>query len=163
MDQWHGGYFTNLMESDSHEEQFVMESQCLNPNAQVFTQETQFTDEMGSIPKKPPRGGNFTMEEDKLLVSVWLNTSMDPIQGDNNVAMDNFVDVERPAGRKGEKERSCQEQPMKPMKRKNKDITSSTQFAGTLDEIKRKQNQEFYLLNCLKEALNGKRGALSIL
>ncbi|KAI8542852.1 hypothetical protein RHMOL_Rhmol08G0171900 [Rhododendron molle] len=116
MDQRHGGYFTNLMESDSHEEQFVMESQCLNPNAQVFTQETQFTDEMGSIPKKPPRGGNFTMEEDKLLVSAWLNTSMDPIQGDNNVAMDNFVDVEQPAGRKGEKERSFQEQPMKPMK-----------------------------------------------
>ncbi|KAF7112337.1 hypothetical protein RHSIM_RhsimUnG0239500 [Rhododendron simsii] len=107
-----------------------------DPNAQVFTQETQFTVEMGSIPKKPPRGGNFTMEEDKLLVSAWLNTSMDPIQGDNNVVMDNFVDVERPAGRKGEKERSFQEQPMKPMKRKNKDITSSTQFAGALDEIK---------------------------
>ncbi|KAI8566552.1 hypothetical protein RHMOL_Rhmol02G0049500 [Rhododendron molle] len=120
MDQRHGGYFTNLMDSDLHEEQFVMESQCLNPNAQVFTQETQFTDEMGSIPKKPPRGGNFTMEEDKLLVSAWLNTSMDPIQ----------------AGRKGEKERSFQEQPMKPMKRKNKDITSSTQFVGALDEIK---------------------------
>ncbi|KAI8548259.1 hypothetical protein RHMOL_Rhmol07G0259800 [Rhododendron molle] len=116
-----------------HEEKFVMESQCLNPNAQVFTQGTQFTTEMGSIPKKPPRGGNFTMEEDKLLVSAWLNTSMDPIQGDNNVAMDNFVNVERQAGRKGKKERSFQEQPMK---RKNKDITSSTQFVGALDEIK---------------------------
>ncbi|KAF7123123.1 hypothetical protein RHSIM_Rhsim12G0116000 [Rhododendron simsii] len=143
MDQRHDGYFTNLMESDLdlHEEQFVMESQCLNPNAQVFTKETQFTAEMGSIPKKPPRGGNFTMEEDKLLVSAWLNTIMDPIQdtinlGDNNVAMDNFVDVERLAGRKGEKERSFQEQPMKPMKQKNKDITSSTQFARALDEIK---------------------------
>ncbi|KAG5556955.1 hypothetical protein RHGRI_007261 [Rhododendron griersonianum] len=55
---------------------------------------------------------------------------------DNNVAMDNFVDVERPAGRKGEKERSFQGQPMKLMKRKNKDITNSTQFAGALDEIK---------------------------
>ncbi|KAG5557077.1 hypothetical protein RHGRI_007363 [Rhododendron griersonianum] len=238
MDQRHDGYYTNLMESDSdlHEVQFVMESQCLNPNAQVFTQETQFTAEMGSIPKKPPRGGNFTMEEDKLLVSAWLNISMDKIQGkdqkktafwlrvkdyfdehkrsvynrtsvslsnrwstiqqctnkfcscyakvdllnqsglteenknqpkwlldsekknqlkrprigtasgpstpdtinleDNNVAMDNFVDVERPAGRKGEKARSFQEQPMKLMKRKNKDITNSTQFAGALDEIK---------------------------
>ncbi|KAG5538804.1 hypothetical protein RHGRI_019377 [Rhododendron griersonianum] len=81
MDQRHDGYHTNLMESDLHEEQFVMESQCLNPNAQVFTQETQFTAEMGSIPKKPQHGGNFTMEEDKLLVSAWLNTSMDPIQG----------------------------------------------------------------------------------
>ncbi|KAG5521779.1 hypothetical protein RHGRI_034114 [Rhododendron griersonianum] len=47
--------------------------------------------------------------------------------------MDNFVDVERPVGRKGEKERSFQEQPMK---QKNKDITSSAQFAGALDEIK---------------------------
>ncbi|KAG5521778.1 hypothetical protein RHGRI_034114 [Rhododendron griersonianum] len=60
---------------------------------------------MGSIPKKTPRGGNFTMEEDVFLVLAWLNTSMDPIQGDINVAMDNFVDVERPVGRKGEKER----------------------------------------------------------
>ncbi|XP_058185882.1 glutathione S-transferase T2-like [Rhododendron vialii] len=247
MDQRHDGYFTNLMESDSdlHEEQFVMESQCLNPNAQVFTQETQFTAEMGSIPKKPPRGGNFTMEEDKLLKktafwlrvkdyfdehkrSVYNRTSVSLLNRwstiqqctnkfcncyakvdllnqsglteenkiskakemyegnvgssfqfdhcwvllknqpkwlldsekknqlkrprigtssglstpdtinlrDNNVAMDNFVDVEQPAGRKGEKERSFQEQPMKLMKRKNKDITSSTQIAGALDEIK---------------------------
>ncbi|KAI8527892.1 hypothetical protein RHMOL_Rhmol12G0109300 [Rhododendron molle] len=47
--------------------------------------------------------------------------------------MDNFVNVKRPVGRKGEKERSFQKQPMK---RKNKNITSSTQFAGALDEIK---------------------------
>ncbi|KAG5564721.1 hypothetical protein RHGRI_000800 [Rhododendron griersonianum] len=301
MDQRHDGYYTNLMESDSdlHEVQIVMESQCLNPNAQVFTQETQFTAEMGSIPKKPPRGGNFTMEEDKLLVSAWLNISMDPIQGkDQEITAfwlrvkDYFDEHKRSvynrtsvslsnrwstiqqctnkfcscyakvdllnqsglteenkiskakemyeqkvgssfqfdhSGRKGEKERSFHEQPMKLMKRKNKDITNSTQFAGALDEIKEckiklvekkmemltktcdqeeekirikkeklemdkfkedervmmmdlnglseeqqefytyrkmeilEKRREFYLLNCLKEALNGKLGGLSIL
>ena len=36
---------------------------------------------MGSIAKKPPRGVKFTVEEYLLLVSAWLNTSMDPIAG----------------------------------------------------------------------------------
>ncbi|KAE9451379.1 hypothetical protein C3L33_16751, partial [Rhododendron williamsianum] len=82
----------------------MMESQCFNPNAQVATQETHFT-AMESISKKPQRGGNFTVEEDKLLVSAWLNISMDAVQGDDNVAPDNFVDLERPTGQKASKAR----------------------------------------------------------
>ncbi|KAF8402556.1 hypothetical protein HHK36_010642 [Tetracentron sinense] len=31
--------------------------------------------------KKPQRGSNFSIEEDKLLVSSWLNVGMDPVQG----------------------------------------------------------------------------------
>ncbi|KAH7860469.1 hypothetical protein Vadar_013794 [Vaccinium darrowii] len=76
------GYFTSLMQSDCNEDQFAMESQYFNPNAQVLTHETEFTAAMGSS-KKPPRGANFTMEEDKMLVSAWLNISMDPVQGNN--------------------------------------------------------------------------------
>ncbi|KAH7841729.1 hypothetical protein Vadar_033515 [Vaccinium darrowii] len=72
------GYFTSLMQSDCNEDQFVMESQYLNPNAQVLSHETEFTAAMGSSSKKPPRHINFTMEEDKMLVSAWLNISMDP-------------------------------------------------------------------------------------
>ncbi|KAG5538119.1 hypothetical protein RHGRI_000485 [Rhododendron griersonianum] len=79
MDTRTNGYFTNLMQSGSNEEQF-MESQYFNPNVQVAAQETQFTAAMGSISKKQ-RSGNFTVEEDKLLVSAWLNISMDAIQG----------------------------------------------------------------------------------
>ncbi|KAF7150094.1 hypothetical protein RHSIM_Rhsim02G0188200 [Rhododendron simsii] len=82
-------------------------------------EETQFTAEMGSIPKKPPCGGNFTMEEDKLLMSTWLNTSMDPIQATG-----------------GKKRRAGAVISGATDDRKNKDITSSTQFAGALDEIK---------------------------
>ncbi|KAF7121261.1 hypothetical protein RHSIM_Rhsim13G0193800 [Rhododendron simsii] len=80
MDTRTNGYFTNLMQSGSNEEQFMRESQYFNPNVQVTTQETQFTAAMGSIFKKQ-RSGNFTVEEDKLLVSAWLNISMDAIQG----------------------------------------------------------------------------------
>ncbi|KAF7119506.1 hypothetical protein RHSIM_Rhsim13G0193300 [Rhododendron simsii] len=82
MDTRTNGYFTNLMQSGSNEEQFMRESQYFNPNVQVTTQETQFTAAMGSIFKKQ-RSGNFTVEEDKLLVSAWLNISMDAIQGND--------------------------------------------------------------------------------
>ncbi|KAF7150250.1 hypothetical protein RHSIM_Rhsim02G0188400 [Rhododendron simsii] len=97
---------------------------CINEPIHVMglfnsDKETQFTAEMGSIPKKPPCGGNFTMEEDKLLVSTWLNTSMDPIQATS-----------------GKKRREGAVISGATDGRKNKDITSSTQFAGALDEIK---------------------------
>lgn len=52
MDPPNDGYFTNLMQSDSQEEPFGVESQHYNPNAQVFTQETQFTTATGLISKK---------------------------------------------------------------------------------------------------------------
>ena len=31
--------------------------------------------------KKSQRGGNFTTEEDSMLISAWLNISLDPVQG----------------------------------------------------------------------------------
>lgn len=34
-----------------------------------------------TTPKIATRGGNFSMEEDVLLVSAWLNTSVDPMHG----------------------------------------------------------------------------------
>ncbi|KAH7850322.1 hypothetical protein Vadar_031001 [Vaccinium darrowii] len=79
MDPPNDGYFTNLMQSDSQEELFGVELQYFNPNAQVFTQETQFTTATGSISRKQQRGANFTIDEDELLVSAWLNISMDPV------------------------------------------------------------------------------------
>lgn len=83
MDPPNDGYFTNLMHSDSQEEPFGVESQYFNPNAQAFIQETQFTTATGSISKKQQRGANFTTEEDELLVSAWLNISMDPVHGND--------------------------------------------------------------------------------
>ena len=53
----------------------------MNQSTQVFAQESQFTAEIESLSKKPQRGGNFTIEEDKLLVSAWLNISLDAVHG----------------------------------------------------------------------------------
>ncbi|XP_028124012.1 glutathione S-transferase T3-like [Camellia sinensis] len=82
MDSQQDGYFTNLLqERPNIDEHYLMESQYLNQSTQVFAQESQFTTEIESLSKKPQRGGNFTIEEDKLLVSAWLNISLDAIHG----------------------------------------------------------------------------------
>ncbi|CAL5327513.1 unnamed protein product [Camellia sinensis] len=82
MDTQQDGYFTNLLqERPNIDEHYLMESQYLNQSTQVFAQESQFTAEIESLSKKPQRGGNFTIEEDKLLVSAWLNISLDAIHG----------------------------------------------------------------------------------
>ncbi|WOH04335.1 hypothetical protein DCAR_0623744 [Daucus carota subsp. sativus] len=38
-------------------------------------------------PKKGRRSKNFTMEEDMLLISAWLNVSLDPVQGTNQTQL----------------------------------------------------------------------------
>ncbi|CAL5340630.1 unnamed protein product [Camellia sinensis] len=82
MDSQQHGYFTNLLqERPNIDEHYLMESQYLNQNTQVFAQESQFTAEIESSSKKPQRGGNFTIAEDKLLVSAWLNISLDAVHG----------------------------------------------------------------------------------
>lgn len=58
-----------------------MESQCFELDNQVHSQETQSPTYVGPVSKKQQRGANFSIEEDKLLVSAWLNISMDPVQG----------------------------------------------------------------------------------
>ncbi|CAL5400761.1 unnamed protein product [Camellia sinensis] len=47
------------------------ESQCLSFSPEIITQTT----------KIPQRKGNFTVEEDMMLISSWLNISLDPIRG----------------------------------------------------------------------------------
>lgn len=82
MDAQNIGYFANLMQTGSNfDEQLTMDSQCFNENEQVFVQETQSTAARGSSCEKQQCGSNFTIEEDKLLVSAWLNISMDPVTG----------------------------------------------------------------------------------
>ncbi|KAF7113705.1 hypothetical protein RHSIM_RhsimUnG0111600 [Rhododendron simsii] len=44
-------------------------------------QSSQLTQKARSTTKKSQRGGNFMIEEDILLVSAWLNISLDPVQG----------------------------------------------------------------------------------
>ena len=41
-------------------------------------------------PKTATRGGNFSVEEDVLLVLAWLNTSVDPVH-DNEQKQEKFI------------------------------------------------------------------------
>ncbi|KAI8571087.1 hypothetical protein RHMOL_Rhmol01G0089400 [Rhododendron molle] len=47
----------------------------------LFTQASQTPIQKGSTPKRAQCGGKFTIEEDKLLVSAYLNVSLDAVQG----------------------------------------------------------------------------------
>ncbi|GLT72465.1 hypothetical protein SLA2020_443980 [Shorea laevis] len=55
-------------------------------NENIDSQDTQFQPQMESTTKKSQRRGNFSLEEDNLLVSSWLATSMDAIHGTNQKA-----------------------------------------------------------------------------
>ena len=71
-------YFTNFLEERSNMSiDFILES----PQGEVCTEQFPSENQLGSITKKPPRGVKFTVEEDLLLILAWLNTSMDPIAG----------------------------------------------------------------------------------
>ncbi len=59
--------FTNLLQGDSNlDNQFL--SEASPPQVQILTSKSRWR-------------ANFTVEEDKLLVSAWLNTSLDPVHG----------------------------------------------------------------------------------
>ena len=79
--------FNNLLQRGSNlDNKFMIESpslmdQNLNPRAQVSTQESPPQVEMEPTAKKSQRGSNFTIEEDLLLISAWLNVSLDVVQG----------------------------------------------------------------------------------
>ena len=75
--------FTNLLEEGFNMSiNFIMESgQLKSPQGEVCTEQFPSETQLGSIAKKPPQGIKFTVEKDLLIVSAWLNTSMDPITG----------------------------------------------------------------------------------
>lgn len=53
-------------------------------NSPMMVENSPLEPQTESLPaKKSARGANFTQEEDKLLVSAWLNTCIDAIQGTN--------------------------------------------------------------------------------
>ena len=54
---------------------FILES----PQGEVCTEQFPSETQLESIANKPTWGIKFTVEEDLLIVSAWLNTSMDPI------------------------------------------------------------------------------------
>ena len=75
-------FFTSLLEESNMSIDFGMESgQLESPQGEVCTEQSLSENQLGSITKKLARRVKFTVEEDLLLVSAWLNISMDPIVG----------------------------------------------------------------------------------
>ena len=64
----HGAYFTNLMNDGIH------------LNDEVIDQSSPISPQVDSATKKQ-RGGNFTSEEDIMIILAWLNISLDVVQG----------------------------------------------------------------------------------
>ncbi|XP_058224993.1 glutathione S-transferase T3-like [Rhododendron vialii] len=90
MDARPDAYFINLLQDgvilENHYEREPQDEfgfTYANPHVQVFTQPSQTPTQKGSTPKRAQRGGKFTIEEDKLLVSAYLNVSLDAVQGND--------------------------------------------------------------------------------
>ena len=47
----------------------------------LLVEDSPLNDEVATSKKKQVHGVNFNVEEDKLLVAAWLNTSVDPVHG----------------------------------------------------------------------------------
>ncbi|KAF8393072.1 hypothetical protein HHK36_021313 [Tetracentron sinense] len=76
MDSQRKAYYTNLMvHGTNHDDQFLEASDQVDVNqlAHMSTQSSQ--------PKKTQRGVNFTIAEDVLIVSAYLNISLDAVSG----------------------------------------------------------------------------------
>ncbi|KAK1374125.1 glutathione S-transferase T3-like [Heracleum sosnowskyi] len=73
------GYFTDLLNQDHVlDSTFIWQNETsprTNDDSPPFPHNKEI------ITKKPARGVNFTPEEDKLLLSAWLNCSIDVVQG----------------------------------------------------------------------------------
>ncbi|CAL5324719.1 unnamed protein product [Camellia sinensis] len=80
MDSSGDPFFTNLLQEGSNLDNQFMKSQYLNQISQGAGQESQFSTKKESVTKKS-RSGNFSKEEDNLLISAWLNTSLDAVHG----------------------------------------------------------------------------------
>ncbi|CAL5439351.1 unnamed protein product [Camellia sinensis] len=80
MDSSGDPFFTNLLQEGSNLDNQFMKSQYLNQISEGAGQESQFSTKKESATKKS-RSGNFSKEEDNLLISAWLNTSLDAVHG----------------------------------------------------------------------------------
>ena len=68
MDPMQDGYYTNLLSEETNlGYDFSIETFPTSPQLESTT--------------KKQRGGNFTADEDALIISAWLNISLDPVHG----------------------------------------------------------------------------------
>ncbi|KAI7979809.1 hypothetical protein LOK49_Contig242G00001 [Camellia lanceoleosa] len=73
-------FFANLLQEGSNIDSQFMESQYMSQVGLVVGHESPFSTQLESTAKKS-RGGNFSIEEDNMVVSAWLNISLDVVHG----------------------------------------------------------------------------------
>ena len=74
-----------MHQDSSLNDQIILESPdsitgYLNQHVEISTETSQFSTKKKPTSKKAQRGSSFSVDEDKLLVSAWLNISLDAVQ-----------------------------------------------------------------------------------
>nr|POE92924.1 hypothetical protein CFP56_17578 [Quercus suber] len=130
--------FTDFLEDPNNE--YVIGSSHISgedsvQQAQVFSQMSP--PEVESIAKKSQRGAYFSIQEDNLLVSAFLNVNQDVVQKPIDLEDEDIPHVpnvlERPPGKKAEKER-LKKQKSKEVDRTSLGISITTQDVSTASE-----------------------------
>ena len=78
MDSRNYSSFTDLVRGNINLEDEIFDVSENNP---LLVEGSPLNDEIATTKKKPTCGVNFSTEENKLLVATWLNTSVDPVYG----------------------------------------------------------------------------------
>ena len=78
MDSRHYSSFTDVLRGNINLEDELF---GLSENSPMLVQDSPLDDEIATSKKKTTHGIGFSPEEDKLLVAAWLNTSVDPVHG----------------------------------------------------------------------------------
>ena len=78
MDSRNYSSFTNLVRGNINLEDEIFD---VSESSPLLVEDSPLNDEVATSKKKLARAVNFNVEEDKLLVAAWLNTSVDPVYG----------------------------------------------------------------------------------
>nr|POE54774.1 glutathione s-transferase t3 [Quercus suber] len=78
MDSRNYSSFTDLVRGNINLEDELFD---VSESSPLIVEDSPMNDEVATSKKKPARGVNFSVEEDKLLVVAWLSTSVDPVYG----------------------------------------------------------------------------------
>ena len=78
MDSRNYSSFTDLVWGNINLEDELFD---VSESSLLLVKDSPLNDEVATSKKKPTCGVNFSTEEDKLLVATWLNTSVDPVYG----------------------------------------------------------------------------------
>ena len=78
MDSRHYSSFTDVLWGNINREDELFGS---SENSPMLVQDSPLNDEVATSKKKTTHGIGFNPEEDKLLVAAWLNTSVNPVHG----------------------------------------------------------------------------------